>query len=173
MESAIRGGIGSALETLDSGVVVGALVAVNCWGDVIDPATGATVAAARGEAPGQFVPAIDVLRKGTRQSPFGAAENSTLAVVATDASLSKEDAYRMAVVAQTGFARTITPVHTPVDGDIVFALATGTNKEPADILQVGALAARAVERAVLRAVRSATSLPNLPAAHEWFEGRLS
>ena len=74
---------------------------------------------------------------------------------------------RLAVIAQTGLARAIRPVHTPVDGDMVFALATGHNSGEADILQLGALGARALERACLNAVWNATSLAGLPAVSEW------
>ena len=99
-------------------------------------------------------------------SPF-AAENSTIGVIATDAVLSKEQAYRLAVIAQTGLARAIRPVHTPVDGDAIFALATCRNDAETDVLQLGALAARAVERAIVRAVLAATGLAGIPSATEW------
>lgn len=166
IEQAMKGGLGSAVERLACGVSVGAIVAVNSWGEVIDPATGQIVAGARSETPGSFVPTLDVLRERSPLSPF-AQENSTIALVATDAVLTKEQAYRVAVIAQTGLARTIRPVHTPVDGDIVFALATGNVPADADVLQLGALGARALERAVLRAVTAAESLPGLPSVRDW------
>ncbi len=166
-ERAMRGGLGSAVEQAASGVQVGAVVAVNSWGEVLDPANGSVVAGVRAELRGEFHSSIDVLRDRASASPFAAAENSTLAVVATDAGLTKDQAQRLAVMAQTGLARTIRPVHTPVDGDIVFALATCESDADVDVMQLGALAARAVERAVLRAVREAVSLPGLPAARDW------
>jgi L-aminopeptidase/D-esterase-like protein len=166
IERALKGGIGSAVERAASGITVGALAAVNCWGEVVDPDTGEAVAAPRGEEDGSFVATLEVLRERPPLSPFQA-ENSTVAVVATDAALTKEQAHRVAIIAQTGLARTIRPVHTPVDGDIVFALATGRSAEASDVLQVGALAARAIERAVLRAVREATGLGGVPGVREW------
>ncbi len=87
--------------------------------------------------------------------------------MATDAVLSKEDAYRLAIIAQTGLTRVIRPAHTPVDGDTIFALATCRNETPTDVLQLGALAARAVERAIVRGVLAATGLAGVPSAREW------
>jgi L-aminopeptidase/D-esterase-like protein len=166
IERATKGGIGSAVEETDSGVRVAALVVVNCWGEVVDPDNGRTVAGPRGETPGSFVSSLDVLRKGSPLSPFTEG-NSTVAVVATDGVLTKEQTFRLAAIAQTGLARAIRPVHTPVDGDTVFALATGDNTAPADVLQLGALAARAVERAALRAVLTATPLAGVPSVGDW------
>jgi L-aminopeptidase/D-esterase-like protein len=167
IERAMKGALGSAAEYTAAGVAVGALVAVNAWGEVIDPETAQIKAGARAEAPGTFVPALEIVRESPPLSPFSPRENSTIAVVATDAALTKEQAYRVAVIAQTGLARTIRPVHTPVDGDVVFALATGKSTEATDALQVGALAAYALERAVLKAVRSATSFGEVVAAADW------
>jgi L-aminopeptidase/D-esterase-like protein len=87
--------------------------------------------------------------------------------VATDAVLTREQAYRLAVIAQTGLTRTIRPAHTPVDGDTIFALATCLNETETDVLQLGALAARAVERAILHAVQRAGGLAGVPSAGEW------
>lgn len=166
IEHALKGGIGTAAERTASGITIGALVAVNSWGEVVDPESGIVIAGPRGDASGSFVPTLDVLRKSPPLSPF-AAENSTIGVVATDAVLSKEQVSRLAVIAQTGLARTIRPVHTPVDGDIIFALATGKNDTQTDVLQLGALAARAVERAVIHAVREAVSVAGMPAVRDW------
>jgi L-aminopeptidase/D-esterase-like protein len=166
IERALKGGIGTAAETTASGITIGALVVVNCWGEVVDPETAAVIGGPRGESPGAFVSTFDVLRDSPPLSPF-AAENSTIGVVATDAVLSKEQAYRLAVIAQTGLARAIRPVHTPVDGDAIFALATCRNDTETDVLQLGALAARAVERSCVRAVLAATGLAGAPSASEW------
>jgi L-aminopeptidase/D-esterase-like protein len=166
IEKAVKGGIGTAAETTDSGITIGALVVVNCWGEVVDPETATVIAAPRGESPGTFVSTLEVLRHKPPLSPF-TAENSTIGVVATDAVLSKEQAYRLAVIAQTGLARAIRPVHTPVDGDALFALATCRNTSETDVLQLGALAARAVERSCVRAVLAATGLVGIPSATEW------
>lgn len=166
----LKGGIGSAIERTASGITVGALVAVNSWGEIVDPEDGRTVAGPRGEAPGAFVSTLDILRANAPLSPYMGEENSTIGIAATDAVLTKEQAYRLAVIAHTGLARTIVPVYTPVDGDVIFALATCRNEAQTDGLQLGALAARAVERAVLNAVRSATSLGGVPSASEWMAG---
>lgn len=164
-ERAIKGGVGTAAEVTASGITIGALVVVNCWGEVVDPQTAQVVAGPRGEKPGTYESSINVLRERPPLSPF--AENSTIGVVATDAVLTKEGAYRLAVIAQTGLARAIRPVHTPVDGDVIFALATCHNDAATDVLQLGALAALAVERACVRAVQTATGLAGLPSASEW------
>ncbi len=166
IERALKGGIGTAAETTASGITIGALVVVNSWGEVVDPETATVVGAPRGESPGAFVSTLDILREKPPLSPF-AAENSTIGLIATDAVLSKEQAYRLAVIAQTGLARAIRPVHTPVDGDAIFALATCRNDTETDVLQLGALAARAVERAIVRAVLAATGLAGVPSATEW------
>jgi len=171
IERALKGGVGTAAERTASGIVVGALVTVNCWGEVTDPDSGRVIAGPRGEKPGTFESTIEAMREAPPLSPFlSAAENTTLGVVATDARLSKENAYRLAIMAQAGLARTIRPAHSPVDGDTVFALATGTNGSPTDLLQLGTLAARAVERAIVRAVMTATGVAGIPSVRDWVGG---
>ena len=171
IERALKGGIGSAVERTASGIVVGALVTVNCWGEIVDPDTGQVIAGPRGEKPGTFESTIEAMREAPPLSPFlAAAENTTLGVVATDAVLTKESAYRLAIMAQAGLARTIRPAHSPVDGDTVFTLATCANNSPTDLLQLGTLAGRAVERAIVRAVVTATGVAGIPSAREWMDG---
>lgn len=166
-ERSLKGGIGTAAERTESGVTVAALVAVNAVGEIIDPDTAIVLAGPRGEEPGSFVDSLDVLRREPLLPPYAVEANSTIGVVATDAALSKDDAHRLAVVAQTGYARAIRPAHTTVDGDTIFSLATGVNPTEANILQLGSLAARAVERAVIRGVGQATGLAGVPSAGEW------
>jgi L-aminopeptidase/D-esterase-like protein len=166
-ERSLKGGIGTAAERTESGITVAALVAVNAVGEIIDPDTATVVAGPRGEEPGSFVDSLEVLRKEPLLPPYAVDTNSTIGVVATDAALSKDDAHRLAVVAQTGYARAIRPAHTTVDGDTIFSLATGVNPTEANILQLGSLAARAVERAVIRGVVQATGLAGVPSAGEW------
>lgn len=166
IEHALKSGLGTAAERTVSGITVAALVAVNSWGEIVDPDTGAVIGGPRGDVPGSFVPTLEVLRRNPPLSPFSK-ENSTIGIVATDAVLTKEQANRFAVIAQTGLARAIRPVHTPVDGDIIFSLATCRNDTPTDVLQLGALGARAVERAVLSAVLQATTLAGLPTVRDW------
>lgn len=167
-ERALKGGIGSACETAENGVRVAALVAVNCFGDVVDPESGRVVAGPRAEE-GAFADTLAVLRSQPLMSPFGVT-NSTIGVVATDAALSKSDCQRLAVMAQAGLTRAVRPAHTPVDGDTVFALATGAASAQTDLLQLGALAERAVERAIVRAVQRAKGLAGVPSVAEWAGG---
>jgi len=176
IERATKGGLGTAAERTASGITVGTIVAVNCWGEVVDPDSGAVIAGPRGDRPGSFLSTVEQMRKEAPLSPFSeaarkqAGQNTTIAVVATDARLSKDEAFRLAVMAQAGLARTIRPAHSPVDGDAVFALATGRNETATDMLQLGTLAGRAMERAVVKAVRAATGLAGVPAAGEWTAG---
>jgi L-aminopeptidase/D-esterase-like protein len=161
----MKSGIGSAAIALPNGLIVAAIVAVNAFGDVIDPATGQVVAGVRTPDGKSFADARKLLRSGA--VAFGAAgQNTTLGVVATNARLSKTGATRVAQMAHDGFARSIAPAHTPVDGDAIFALATGTLTITADVGQIGALAAEAIADAVVRAVRQATSVPGVPALRD-------
>lgn len=171
MEHALKGGVGTAAERLPGGVVVGALVAVNAAGDIVDPETGALVAGPRAER-GRFERSLDIIRQGRAwrfdRPETAGREHTTLGVVATNARLTKEQANRVATVAHDGFARTIVPAHTMGDGDAVFTLATGAVEIDVALYRaVQALAPRAIERAVLRAVRAATGLAGVPSATEW------
>lgn len=163
-ERATMGGLGSAAVRLGSGVVVAALAAVNAGGDVIDPARDAVVAGARGDD-GHYVRAARLLHEhdAALRAP---GENTTLAVVATDAVLTKAQATKMAQMAHDGLARTIDPVHTLYDGDTVFALATGASGRVLDVSLAGTVAAHVLADAVLDAVASAESLAGVPAARD-------
>lgn len=167
-ECATKSGIGSGSLRLSSGVIVAALVAVNSAGDVIDPASGAVLAGSRSPA-GGFTRTADWLRwhAGPR---VGLGGSTTLAVVATDAELTKVEAAKVAQMAHDGLARTIDPVHTMVDGDTVFALATGAAGVSADVTAVGAAAATVLAQAVIAAVRTATGLGGVPSVHEFPAG---
>ncbi|BCS33159.1 peptidase S58 [Luteitalea sp. TBR-22] len=160
---AMKGGVGSASIRLPDGTVVAALVAVNARGDVIDPDSGAVVAGVRTEDGRGLADARALLRRGL-PAPGAAAENTTIGVVATNASLTKTQANLMARMAHDGFARAIAPVHTPMDGDTIFALATGRRVGQADVGLIGALAADVMARAIVNAVRHAEPLPGLPSA---------
>src|SRR6266849_10034569 len=155
----MKGGLGSASTQLSDGTIVGALVVVNAVGDVIDPQTQRVVAGARNQA-GEDLFATN---------PFG---NTTIAVVATNASLTKEQVNKVAQMAHDGMAQAIRPAHTMFDGDAIFALALGpktqtlTNSSIAASLTstIGAAAAITLARAILKAVLHATELHGLPAA---------
>jgi L-aminopeptidase/D-esterase-like protein len=167
LERATKSGLGSASLRLAGGVTVGALVAVNAAGDVVDPASGAGVAGPRRDD-GGFVRSSRWLRE--HEPRIGVGENTTLAVVATDAELTKPEAAKVAQMAHDGLARTIDPVHTMLDGDTVFALATGAAEVRADVTAVGAAAAAALATAVLAAVHAATPLAGVPAVRDLAPG---
>jgi L-aminopeptidase/D-esterase-like protein len=166
--SAMKGGIGTAAIVMPSGLVVGAIVAVNAAGDVIDPETNRVVAGARSADGKSLVDVRKLLRSGAldRTGTPRAGENTTIAVVATNARMSKSDINRVAMMADDGFARAIAPSHTVGDGDTVFALATGRWNGTANTTIVGALAAEAVTEAIIRAVSKAEALGGLPAARD-------
>jgi L-aminopeptidase/D-esterase-like protein len=162
---AMKGGIGTASATLPSGLIVSAIVATNGGGDIIDPATGRIVAGARGADGTSFIDARKALRSGALEKPRPG-ENTTLGVVATNAVLTKAQAKKMAEMAHDGFARAIFPSHTMGDGDAIFALATGAHTGDVNMTLVGALAADVMAEAILRSVRAATGLPNIPAVRD-------
>lgn len=166
---AMKGGIGSASIEVH-GVRVAALVAVNAVGDVIDPATTRVVAGSRqvdGRTPRRVTAA---LARGLMPPDIVAGSNTTIGIVATDATLDKAQCTRLATAAHDGLARCIDPVHTASDGDTLFALATGraTGGRSLPLTVLGALAAEVTTRAVLNAVRAATGVrePPLPSAHD-------
>lgn len=163
MAWAMKGGVGTASISLESGLVVGAVVVVNAVGDVIDPRTGRVVAGARAET-GGFADARRILRGQGPRAPAGL--NTTIGVVATNARLDQSQATKVAQMAQDGLARALVPSHAPGDGDAIFSLATGRLASGFDTGQVGALAAEVVAEAILRAVRAATGLPGLPAVKD-------
>jgi L-aminopeptidase/D-esterase-like protein len=161
----MKAGIGSYSITLKNGLSVGAIVAVNAVGDIIDPETGKVVAGVR-NTDGSLTDARRMLRAGLNPSLQRAAENTTIGLVATNAKLTKTQAQRIASMADDGLARAIYPSHTTGDGDTVFALATGQWTGEVDLTQIGALAADVMARAIVRAATQATGLPNLPAARD-------
>lgn len=161
LERAMKGGIGTASIELPSGLIVAAIVAVNAVGDVIDPATGRTLAGVRTEQGDELAGALQVLRaEGAAVGRPGS--NTVIGVVATNAALSKAEATKVAQMAHDGLARTIVPSHTPWDGDTMFALATGEH-EGARLTTVGAFAAEVVAEAIVRAIRAAESFEGIPA----------
>ena len=176
IDHAMRGGLGTASISV-GGITVAALVAVNAMGDVVDPASGTIVAGARTDDGHGFRDTMAAFRRGewppSRPAPRDeAAGATTLAIVATDAVLTKAEATKVAQMAHDGLARTIHPIHTMSDGDVVFALATGTSPAKTHVTLIGALAADVLADAVLRAVRAASSLsgtglPALPAARDF------
>jgi L-aminopeptidase/D-esterase-like protein len=160
----LKGGIGTATERIGD-LVVAALVAVNAFGEIVDSATGQVVAGPRG-TPGRFESTLDVIREAG-PSAMLPLTNTTIGVVATNATLTKTQATAVAHMAHDGIARAVRPAHSPVDGDCIFAVATCERSQPDNVLAIGAFAAVAVERAIIRAVEAATGLAGVPSAREW------
>jgi len=157
-ELAMKGGLGSALVTVGPWQV-GALVVCNALGDVVDPVTGAIVAGARSSPLAKTVlNTTQALLRGDRPHGLLAGTHTTIGVVACNAKLDKAQAQRLAVAGHDGLARTIRPVHTPMDGDTLFGLATGTCAQEPDLMLLSTMAAEAVAQATLQAVRSAQGL---------------
>ncbi len=155
LEHCMAGGIASAGMELKDGVRVAALVVVNALGDVIDPSNGEIVAGARKSDGSGFADAVQFMLKDEFGSPLPQS-NTTLAVVATNAQFDKEEINKIAQMAQSGISRSIRPVHTMHDGDIVFALSN--SDKSANINVIGEVAAMMVSEAILRAVRISNKL---------------
>jgi L-aminopeptidase/D-esterase-like protein len=165
-DRAMKGGIGSAAIELSDGLVVAAIVAVNAVGNVMDPMTGQFIAGGRTEDGRSIAELRAMLRHPVKSGGAGAFENTTIGVVATNATLTKVQATKLAQMAHDGYARSIYPSHLMIDGDAVFALATGSRSETPDVSRLGALAADAMSEAIVRAVRAATGIPGYPAARD-------
>jgi L-aminopeptidase/D-esterase-like protein len=179
----LKGGVGTASVTLESGVTVGAIVVVNAAGEVIDTATGLPWQADQSEEFGLTRPPADQIAAFAARNVEFSPLNPTIAVIATDAALSPAGCRRIAIAAHDGLARTIRPCHTPLDGDTVFALATGAVEVPPDpetpasmspevslITAVGAAAADVLARAVLVGVLAAESVAGIPTYRDMLPG---
>ncbi|HEY6213782.1 MAG TPA: P1 family peptidase, partial [Vicinamibacterales bacterium] len=150
---------------MQDGLIVAALVAVNAAGDVIDPATNRVVAGVRTPDGKSLADARKLLTSGSQQR-VAVGENTTLGVVATNATLTKTQATKIAEMAHDGYARALYPSHTMGDGDTIFAVATGGKSGDANVSQIGALAAEVVAQAIVRAATQATGIPGYPAARD-------
>lgn len=151
---AMKGGIGTASVTVE-GVTVGAIVACNALGDVVDPDTGRVLAGARTEDGKALLDTRRALLRGAGATPMLAGSNTTIGVIATDAVLSKMHAGRLATMGHDGLARAINPLHTLSDGDALFALATGASGKTLGMMTLGTMAAEVATLAVVRAIRAA------------------
>jgi D-aminopeptidase len=164
-----KGGVGSASAVTEGGFAVAALAVVNAAGSVVvddGPWFWAAPYEQNGEFGGHGFPPTVPARALAARTKGAPRQNTTLAIVATDAALSKAQARHLAVMAQDGLARAIHPVHTPLDGDIVFAAATGQRplaNPPFDLTGIGNVAAHVVARAIARGVFEAKALA-LPGA---------
>ncbi len=171
MGQAMKSGIGHAALEIGAGVIVGALAAVNVFGDVVDPDTGKILAGARSihtgllkfGAEGYFADTQQVMKTmmGRTILGFSTRQHTVIGAVVTNARLNKEQVNKVAQMAQDGLARAVRPAHTMLDGDTIFALATGERK--ADVNTVGAFAAEVFAQAIVRAVQTAKSVAGLPA----------
>ncbi len=163
-EHAMKGGLGYATRSVDD-LVVSAIVATNACGDIIDPRTGDVLCAPYTEVDGQitFTSSVDVLKQMQHKIPLNIT-NTTIGCVMTNAKLTQAEAKRVAIMAHDGYATCIKPVHSPLDGDAIFVMAT--EKCEAAIELVGALATEAIEEAIINAVQSADSLHGYKAAKD-------
>jgi L-aminopeptidase/D-esterase-like protein len=158
---AMKSGTGSASISLGGGLVVGAIVVVNALGDVVDPRSGEILAGLRKRGSNQIEGTLDVMRGLLGKVALRFAANTVVGVVATNARLTKDEANKVAQMAQDGVARAIRPAHTMLDGDTLFAIATGAVN--GDVSLVGAYAAEVVSDAIVNGVRAAEAAGGLPA----------
>jgi L-aminopeptidase/D-esterase-like protein len=167
IERAMKGGIGTASVTVE-GITVGALIACNALGDVVDPDTSQVIAGARTRNGKSLVDTRRALLRGEAPKPLLAGTNTTIGVIATDAVITKVQASRLATMGHDGLARSINPVHTMSDGDTLFMLGTGRAGKPLGMMVLGTMVAEAVAIAVVRAARAAQGIAvgklRLPAA---------
>ena len=167
---AMKAGVGSAsIKVGDTGVVVGAIVAVNAVGDVWNPKTGRIVAGARSDDGKGFRDAMAEVMKGHRVLIEHGA-NTTIGLVATNVALEKVQMAKVAQMAHDGYARAINPVHTTGDGDTIFALSTGTLDAKGNHGMIGALAAEAMAQAIVRAATQSQTSGGLPGLRDWNRG---
>lgn len=160
LKNATKGGVGSASHTFTNGTVVGVLVAVNAFGDVISVEDGGIIAGVRdSDNPKKFVGTLNLVKEEVKRElePF---LSTTLAVIVTNAGFSKQELFRIAAIGQAGITRVISPAHTTADGDLVFAISCGERE--ADANSCGIIAAELISDAIVRAVKYSRSLGGVP-----------
>jgi len=170
---ATKSGVGTASMGIGGGIVVASLVAVNAWGDVVDPNTNEIIAGLRSGKVGPmraggteyFADTLAMLKRpvGRGLLRFASNANTVIGVVATNAKLTKAQATKVAQMAQDGIARTVRPAHTMLDGDVIFALSTGSRK--ADTSIIGAFATEVMADAIVRAAKMAKPAGGLPGSN--------
>ena len=162
----VKGGLGTASQSIGDDIVVGAIVAVNAFGDVVNPATGETIAGPRDPDGKGLLSTVELLKSG-KDLGDPHPGNTTIGVVATNACLNKEGVNKLAQVSHDGLARAIRPCHTMVDGDTLFAVSLTKDGGPrVDMVRLGAVAADVVAKAIVRAVTEAESLGGIPAVKD-------
>ena len=160
IEQAMKGGVGIAASTLNNGLIVGALVAVNAFGDIKDPISGRILAGARkAEKSMEFANTLGLMRKGV-QRPISAFQNTTIGVIVTNAKLTKQNASAVAKIASNGLTKAISPGHTIYDGDIIFTLASGEIE--VDYYTVGLMAEETLINAIIRGITTAKETKGIP-----------
>ncbi len=175
MAGAMKSGIGEAALEISPGIFVGAIVAVNTFGDVLDPDNGGILAGARPVEKAvfhlggkeKFADTLDTMRTFTGKTimKFASSQNTTIGVVMTNARCTKEEANKVAQMAQNGLALTLSPAHTMLDGDTLFSMATG--KKNMDVNVIGGYAPYVVAQAILNAVRAANPVEQLPSHNSY------
>jgi L-aminopeptidase/D-esterase-like protein len=159
-DQAMKGGVGVAANALSNGLVVGALVAVNAFGDIRDPISGKILAGARtAKESMEFADTSELMRKGV-QRPISAFQNTTIGVIITNSKLTKQNASVVAKIASNGLTKTISPVNTIYDGDIIFTLASGEIE--VDCYTVGLMAEEVLINAIVRGVTTAKAIKGIP-----------
>ena len=164
LKQATKGGVGSESYKLKGGATVAVFVVVNAFGDIVSPENGQIIAGVRESKEGHKFPGtVNLFKQGIirRADSY---QNTTLAVVATDADLSKSELLRVSNIAQTGLAKVISPVHTVQDGDMVISVSTGNKKE--DVNLIGVIAAELTQKAIIRAVFESSSLGGIPSTND-------
>jgi L-aminopeptidase/D-esterase-like protein len=169
IERAMKGGVGTSSIQEPNGLIVGALVVVNAFGDVLDPVSNQILAGARKSKESfKLADSSKWMRQGVTRKQFGAvapsdsaAFNTTLGVIATNANLTKKEMHQVAQIAHSGLAKMISPIHTTFDGDLIFAISYG--KKKADVNTIGLLGEAALMEAVKRAVTKADGFGIIPA----------
>jgi L-aminopeptidase/D-esterase-like protein len=162
-EQAVKGGIGTASQSFGDGVIVGAIVAVNAFGDIVDPQSNNIIAAPRRLDDKGFLSTSGLLKSGEGGKSLSLS-GTTIGVVATNAGLNKTQATKVAQMAHDGLARAIRPAHTMLDGDAIFALSFGDRQ--ADVSVVGLVAAEVIATAIVRGITQAEGLYGIPAVRE-------
>lgn len=172
LRRATKGGIGTSSIKFNDGLVIGAVVAVNAFGDVVDPSTGEILAGPRQEGTKKFWNTMELLLD---EDPSGELDSATLGntsigVVATNATLTKSQATKIATQAHDGLALAIRPCHTMSDGDAIFALATGKSQNPVNMNRICVGAIAATSQAVMNAIQACSGLAGIPSAREVLDG---
>ncbi len=159
----MKGGIGTASRKMGN-IIIGAIVAVNCFGDIIDSSNGEVIAGTLNPEKNGFAGSLEVISQKPDEEPQVLKTNTTIGVIATNAKFTKPQATKIAQMAHDGFARSINPIHTMYDGDTIFTLATG--EVEADVTMAGAVAAEVMAEAVVNGIKAAESVYNIPGYKE-------